>query len=297
VLTGEGADEIFAGYNIFKEDRVRRFWAKEPASKIRPRLLERLYPYIFDGANGKALKFLEAFFKKGLEDLHLPVYSHMLRWANTSQIKTFFSAELRASLPGIDSFVDHYCSSLPENFMKWHPLSRAQYIEMKTFLSNYLLSSQGDRMAMANSVEGRYPFLDHRVIEFALTVPPNLRMQGLTEKYLLKKAAEGSVPARVIKRNKQPYRAPVSSSFFGKHQPDYVNALLSEESLQKSGVFDHKRVMRLVEKCRKGQGELLSERENMALVGVISTQLLDYQFIRNYPAYPIAEPKNLKYYD
>ena len=117
VLTGEGADEIFAGYNIFKEDRVRRFWAKDPGSKIRPRLLERLYPYIFDEAGGKARKYLEAFFKKGMQDVQSPVYSHMLRWANTSQIKTFFSAEVRASMAGLDSFVDHYCRSLPENFM------------------------------------------------------------------------------------------------------------------------------------------------------------------------------------
>jgi asparagine synthase (glutamine-hydrolysing) len=63
VLTGEGADEILAGYNIFKEDRLRRFWARQTGSKLRPRLLEKLYPYIFSQGNGKAKAYLQSFFK------------------------------------------------------------------------------------------------------------------------------------------------------------------------------------------------------------------------------------------
>ena len=104
--------------------------------------------------------------------------------------------------------------------MRWPALSRAQYIEIKLFLSHYLLSTQGDRMAMANSVEGRYPFLDHRVVAFAFRLPPRYRLYGLTEKFILKKAASGLVPQSIIARPKQPYRAPIGSVFSeSRHRP------------------------------------------------------------------------------
>ncbi len=117
-------------------------------------------------------------------NLESPVYSHMLRWENTSHLKQFFSRDIKEQTSNLDDFIQRYTKTLPKNFMSWDSLSRAQYIENKVFMSNYLLSSQGDRMAMANSIEGRYPFLDHRVIEFAAKLPPHIRMNGLTEKYI-----------------------------------------------------------------------------------------------------------------
>ncbi|MCD4722486.1 MAG: asparagine synthase (glutamine-hydrolyzing) [Desulfobacula sp.] len=281
VLTGEGADEIFAGYNIFKEDKVRRFWAKNPNSKIRPRLLEKLYPYIFSQNNSRAVKFLELFFKKGMMDLDSPVYSHMLRWDNTSHLKQFFSKDLKNQTSDLDDFTNRYIKTLPDDFMSWDSLSRAQFIENKVFMSNYLLSSQGDRMAMANSIEGRYPFLDHRVIEFAAKLPPHIRMNGMTEKYILKKAAKGKIPSELINRPKQPYRAPISQAFLGETYHEYVHELLSEKTIREYGYFDPQKTTRLLQKCQQQKGTLLSERENMALVGILSTQLLDFHFIKN----------------
>lgn len=283
VLTGEGADEMFAGYNIFKEDKLRRFWAKFPDSRLRPRLLEKLYPYVFTQNNSRAIKFLEQFFKKGMEDIDSPVYSHMLRWENTSHLRTFFSEDIRHQSTGLEDFIQKYCASLPDDFMAWDTLSRAQHCECKIFLSNYLLSSQGDRMAMANSIEGRYPFLDHRVVEFAASLPPSFRMNGITEKYILKKAAQGMVPTELIERPKQPYRAPICQAFLGNTVHEYVHDLLSETAIKNAGYFDHKKTAKLVKKSQRQQGTLLSERENMALVGILSTQLLDFQFIKNFP--------------
>jgi asparagine synthase (glutamine-hydrolysing) len=277
VLTGEGADEVFAGYNIFKEAKIRRFWAKHPDSKMRPALLARLYPYIFKGAKSGA--FLQSFFKRNLTDVASPAYSHLLRWHNTDQLKGFFSADQRNRSDSLTGFIDRYTQRLPEGFMGWDMLTRAQYTESSLFLSNYLLSSQGDRMAMANSIEGRFPFLDHRVFESAARIPSRLRMRGLTEKYILKKAARGLIPDPLIDRAKQPYRAPISRCFFGDAQPDYVSDLLSDQKLKSYGYFDEKKVTRLVAKCSQGKGALLSERENMALVGILSTQLIHHQFI------------------
>lgn len=287
VLTGEGADEIFAGYNIFKEDKIRRFWARQPQSKARPRLLEKLYPYIFSEANQRSRQFIEGFFKKKLSQTDSPVYSHLLRWQNTSQLKSFFNDDFKVAEDSIDGFVKRFSDRLPGNFMTWSPLSRAQYIEIDIFLSNYLLSSQGDRMAMANSIEGRFPYLDHRVIEFACSLPDQLRLRSLDEKFLLKQVARQVIPKEVVDRAKQPYRAPISRCFFGDQSLDYVDALLSERQIRSSGYFDAQKVSRLVSKCRNRQGMLLSERENMALVAILSTQLLDQQFIKQFPAYEV----------
>jgi asparagine synthase (glutamine-hydrolysing) len=296
VLTGEGSDEIFAGYDIFKEDRIRRFWAREPDSRFRPLLLKRLYPDIFVGDSSRAGAFLTNFFKRGLSRVDSPVYSHMVRWENTAQIKTFFADEYRESAGRVDDFVDRFTATLPDDFMSWDPLSRAQYTEITIFLSNYLLSSQGDRVGMGHSVEGRFPFLDYRVVEFAAGLPPTYRLHVLKDKFILRKSAEGLIPSELAFRQKQPFRAPISRCFFGDPALDYLDELLSQEGLKRSGYFDAGRVGKLVSKCRKHDGALLSERENMAVVGIISTQLLDHHFVRNFRYNPIGADENVRVY-
>jgi asparagine synthase (glutamine-hydrolysing) len=294
VLTGEGSDEIFAGYDIFKEDRVRRFWARQPESHMRPRLLRRLYPDIFRQEDSRSGAFLESFFRRGLTQVNSPGYSHMIRWENANFIKGFFSAELHQKIGHEDGFVDRFISTLPQDYMKWDPLSRAQYTEISIFLSNYLLSSQGDRMAMAHSVEGRFPFLDYRVVEFACRVPAKYRLNVLNDKFILRRAAQNLIPLELANRPKQPYRAPISRCFLGDHSHGYIKELLSEDALRRARYFNPGKVMKLVEKCRRQEGYLLSERENMALVGIISTQLLDHLFLRKFPPFPIAEPENIE---
>ena len=161
VLTGEGADEFLGGYNIYKEASLRHFWSKNPDSVMRPLLLHRLYPYI-QGLGDRGT-YLEAFFRKGLTEVCRPEYSHAIRWANTAPLRRFFSPELKATLSSYDP-IEEVVSRLREHpvFNTWAPLSKAQFIEVSIFLSQYLLSSQGDRMLAAHSVEGRFPFLDHR---------------------------------------------------------------------------------------------------------------------------------------
>jgi asparagine synthase (glutamine-hydrolysing) len=285
VLTGEGADEIFAGYNIFKEAKIRRFWARHPESACRPYLLKKLYPYIFDSQSGRPNAFLIGFFKKGLELVDSPIYSHLVRWQNTGQLKSFFQPGVLPQDSDLDTFVARIDERLPSAFNHWSPLSKAQYLESTIFLSNYLLSSQGDRMAMANSIEGRFPFLDHRVVELAARMPAKLRLNGLTEKFILKQIARNQVPAQLIDRPKQPYRAPISRCFMGAQPPEYVLDLLSEAFLKHTGYFDPTKVQRLATKCRQQDGRLVSERENMALVAILSTLLLEHQFIQNFPSF------------
>ncbi len=318
VLTGEGADEFLGGYNIYKEDKTRRFWARQPDSTCRPLLLRRLYPYVADLSRGGDA-YLAAFFRQGLMGVDQVGYSHQLRWRNTARLQRLFSAGLRKTLEGYDP-VGEFLASLDSTLPGWSPLAQAQYIEVVTFMSPYLLSSQGDRMMAANSVEGRFPFLDHRVVEFSSRLSPHFKVRGLQEKYILKKSAQGLLPPQVWQRSKQPYRAPIHSAFFappssppmggkegglppmggkegglppmgGMKGGSYVEALLSPEAIQASGIFNPDAVARLARKCRTGAR--VSEGDDMALVGVLSTQLLHHLFVEplteNIPPQPVQE--------
>lgn len=283
VLTGEGADEILGGYDIFKEAKVRRFWATQPESTFRATLLKRLYPYL-PNMQAQSLAYHKAFFHARGEDLDNPLFSHLPRWEMTSRLKMFCSAETQAAMRRYDAYAD-CLSLLPDDFAMWPPFCQAQFLETATLLPGYILSSQGDRMAMAHSVEGRFPFLDHRVAELAARVPPRLKMCGLDEKHLLKRATRHLVPEAVAKRTKQPYRAPDATCFFGKDNspgsmPEYAETLLSPRRIAEDGLFHAETVERLVRKARRG--DAIGFKDNMALVGILSTQLLVEQYVRHF---------------
>ncbi|MBZ0220439.1 MAG: asparagine synthase (glutamine-hydrolyzing) [Candidatus Methylomirabilis sp.] len=279
VLTGEGADEAAGGYDIFKETKIREFWAREPESRLRPLLLKKLYPYL-SAFQGQSDAYREAFFNGGLSDVSDPFFSHRPRWQTTSRLKAFFSKDLLAGGP-VKSPEERLNILMPQGFESWMALARAQYIETASLLPGYILSSQGDRVLMGNSVEGRYPFLDHRVVEYCARLPLRHKMRGLDEKHVLKRMARDMLPVSILKRTKQPYLAPDSKSFFaGGKVPDYVLELLSEGSLKDSGYFDPKSVGLLVKKCRRGA--VSGFRDNMALVGILSTQLLHNMFVTGF---------------
>ena len=277
VLTGEGADEVLGGYDIFKEAKLRRFWARNPKSMWRPLLLKRLYPYL-ELNPARAQSYSEAFFGTGLDQPNAAFFSHIPRWSMAAQCKQFYSAEFKARLA--DDPIALLEQSLPRAFAQWHAFNRAQYVEAKVLMANYLLSSQGDRMLMANSVEGRFPFLDHRVIEFSGRIHPNLKMKVLNEKYLLKRAFENMLPTSIVARSKQPYRAPDIPAFFHNGvAPDYVNELLGQDTIKRYGYFDPDKTGLLIKKIRAGRA--IGFKDNMALVAILSTQMWHYLFVKN----------------
>lgn len=276
VLTGEGADEFLGGYNIFKEDKVRRFWARRPESVLRPLLLKRLYPYIPNLS--RTGTFFKTFFGEGLAHVDQLGYSHQIRWHNTARLQRFFSAALKAELGGYDP-VGEWQDRLDGALAGWSHLAQAQATEVATFMSPYLLSSQGDRVMAANSIEGRFPFLDHRVVEFCNNLPPRLKILGLRDKLILRKCAQELLPPPIWQRRKQPYRAPIHTAFFA--QPlEYMETLLAPQALHASGLFDPDAVALLARKCRAGGR--ITEGEDMALVGVLSTQLLYNLFVQDF---------------
>jgi asparagine synthase (glutamine-hydrolysing) len=282
VLTGEGADEFLAGYDIFKEAMVRRFWARQPDSKWRPRLLQRLYPDIAELAKNSPT-ILAVFFGEGLMNTGAHDYSHAIRWRNNRRTRRFFSKEWSHAI-NTESAANPTPVYYPPGFQHWDPLQRAQFLEITIFLSQYLLSSQGDRVAMAHSVEGRFPFLDCHLVEFCNRLPSTLKLRGLSEKYLLKKLAREWLPTTIWTRPKRPYRAPIHRSFFHQSTPDYVRELLSPNEVKAAGFFKPTAVSQLVKKIEASQS--VGETDDMALAGIISTQLLYRQFITHFSLLP-----------
>jgi asparagine synthase (glutamine-hydrolysing) len=283
VLTGEGADEMFAGYDLFREGKVRRFWGRQADSRWRPRLLERLYPYLQRSPVAQQA-LARQFFGRDLAQHGEAGFAHGPRWSTTTALKRLFSRDMQANVARHDAIAE-LLTSLPAEFRTWSYLAQDQYIEIRTLLSGYLLSSQGDRMLMANSVEGRFPFLDDDVVTLANSLPATYKLRVLDEKHILKKVAEGIVPREIINRKKQPYRAPDALSFVAADAPEYIEEALSPHALQEANVFAPQLVAQLLAKCRKRDREgQFSNADNMALVGVLSTQLLYQQMIAKPPA-------------
>lgn len=276
VLTGEGADEVFLGYDLFKETAIRLFCHRQPASRWRPRLFDRLYPYLLGGSAAGGEMWRRFFLDAG--DPGDPLFSHLPRFNLTSRIKDAYSPETRGALIGVDA-LGQLRSRLPVRFHEWDPLNRAAYLEMTTLLSGYLLSSQGERMGMSHGVEGRFPFLDHRLFEFAAALPTRSKLRGLREKAILRRWAASILPAEIRDRPKQPYRAPDAPAFFHAGAPEYVESLLGEAAIRRAAIFDPRAVSGLVRRCRAGQAT--GFRENQALVAILSTQLWLHRFMES----------------
>jgi len=275
VLTGEGADELFLGYDLYKETRVRQFWARFPSSRIRPRLFERLYPYL--AVSRQSPQLIERFFGNGLEQVGTLGDSHRLRWANSGRVSRFLSTAFVERLGGWDP-VEAFLDGIPPELKRWRPLAKAQALELRTLLSQYLLSSQGDRVMMANAVEGRLPFLDHRIAEFAARLPDTFKLRGLREKAILRRIGRKRLPPQVLERRKFPYRAPIAESLVGANAPEWATELLSRAHVDAVGIFDGHKVERLVAKLAAADAPP-SDADDMALAAIATTQLLARRFL------------------
>jgi len=271
VLTGEGADEVFVGYNIFREAKVRKFWSRDPGSRSRSALLARLYPYLAQSPP----EFSRKFYGAGLDQPDDPFFSHRPRWSNTAAVARFLAESANEGHPAGPA-EKRLLESLPDDFSRWGTVARSQYVEMTTFLAGYLLCSQGDRMLMGNSVEGRFPFLDHNLADYAGTIPASAKLQSLVEKAILKQSVADLLPDNILKRPKQPYRAPDSASFTGSVGQDLVSRFLEDPELSGWDLWQPQRISALVRKWRAGK--LVSVRDNMAFVAVLAGRMLQFDF-------------------
>jgi asparagine synthase (glutamine-hydrolysing) len=271
VASGEGADELFWGYDLFKEVVLRDLNAHDPERAAE--LVNELYGYLGTGASRRGPIWQQFLLETGAADELLG--SHMTRAHATATVKALYRPEVAEAL-GADTSLERLRGALPQAARDWSSLERAAWLEVSTLLEPYLLSAQGDRVAMAHGVEGRFPFLDHRVYEFAAALPQASKLDELNDKVVLRKLAAKLLPAGIAARPKQPYRAPEVEPFFAEGAPEYVEELLSESALVDSELWDPARVAGLVKRCRSGRAT--GVREGMALVGVLSAQLFDRAF-------------------
>lgn len=282
-LTGEGADELLGGYDQFKEDKIRRFWASRPSSAWRKLLLERVAESV-PRTNPRARAFWYAFYGQGLDQVHQPGFSHHLRWRNGLSLLRLLDVNHDPLGSGGSSmallsrdWIAEIESTVPSGFDRWSSLSKAQYWESRQLLTGYLLSSQGDRMSMANSIEGRYPFLDFRLYELARRMPPDLKLHALTEKFILRKAFARDLPPEITKRRKNPYRAPDASALNHGCMKERLRDSLSPSGVKRRGLLDGKAVEKLL--VRVNNGDEVPARDNMALVLAYSSHLFHDLFV------------------
>jgi asparagine synthase (glutamine-hydrolysing) len=287
VVTGEGADELFWGYDLFKEVALRELYGREPDRAAA--LLEQLYPYLGPSGGRRGPAWRRFLLGAGLSQD--PLDSHLTRARATATVKAFYRPEVRAEV-GEGASLQRLRARLPADFHGWSRLERAAWIELATLLEPYLLSAQGDRVSMAHGVEGRFPFLDHRVFAHSAGLPAERKLSGLRDKIALRELAAELLPHEIAARPKQPYRAPEVAPFFSPQSPEWVRDLLSPAALRDTGIWDPQRVAALLRRCRAGRAR--GVREGMALVGVLSTQLWHSTFIgRGVDRYPAetAQPR------
>ena len=268
VLTGEGADEVFLGYDIFKEAVIRQELSNESNDKEWIARLSRIYPYLKE-FKPRYASLLAGVYQKSSANLDDPLYSHRVRINNGKSLLRFLTNDMRELVNSSSSAEDRMLNELPEDFGGRSLLQRAQYLEIKTYLSGYLLSSQGDRMLMANSIEGRFPFLDHNLIEMVARIPDSLKLRESSEKHILKTAFSEVLPPEITKRTKFPYRAPEARPLVNS---DLVDKYLDPVDIKRSGVFDEALVGRLVEKLKTSPG---SFSDNTSLVIILSSMIFE----------------------
>ncbi len=272
VFTGEGADEILLGYDIFGETKIRQFWSKDINSKKRPELLKKLYYYLPQFNSDRYFQITKEFYKKNLKNNDDLFYSHQVRWDQYSSIKNFFNFENEESIKG--SLIKSLSQILPSNFGKLDIMQKAQLIEINTLLSSYLLSSQGDRMTMAHGVEGRYPYLDDELTNELSKIPSKIKAPGLKLKNILRRSFDKYLPKEIVDRPKFAYQAPEAKVFFSNKEglkivDDFQDGLNNNDNLNQASFIN------LIKKLNDPNTSVrISFRENMAFIIGLSEHFL-----------------------
>ncbi len=276
VLTGEGADEILWGYDSFKEIKLLEFWSKDPSSIYRPLLIKKLYPHLNHYKDETQFGMMRMFYEGFIEDFNNSLASLNIRVHNNKILENYFNKNNRSEFDK-ERLITEMQSIFPSNFNTWSLLQKNQFLEMKTLLDGYLLSSQGDRMSLAHGIEGRYPFLDHRVVEYAFALNENYKLKGFSQKHLLRKAFEKHIPSSIINRPKRPYMSPDLKSFIRDNGPtENTNFFLSNSLIKDYQIFNPKWIARFLKKFESGIPKNIGYRDNMIITFILSAQISEY---------------------
>ena len=232
-LTGEGADEALAGYVWYKSQKVRDEFSQRFGAFL-PRLTRKLLLGAVGGGSARRPP------ERGIGGVR-PAQQDIYEF--TGQARSgLYSGWMWQQLDDHDPYADLDITN--DRITRWHPLNQSLYVGYKVMLAGLLMISKGDRIAMHSSVETRYPFLDDDVIAFCANLAPEYKLHGMTEKWLLRRVAEKTLPRRIANRPKTMFRSKLSTTFLGPHRPAWVDQLLSPGSLRRTGYFDVEKVLR-----------------------------------------------------
>jgi len=247
-LSGDGGDEIFAGYETYLAQKVSRVYGKLP-SLLRHRLISPLLKMVPPGSQKKGLiNYLRRFTAGEI----LPDELQHLRWMiflRDSERGKLYSSDFQKERENADVYQpwkEYFNRMAGENF-----LNQDQYVDIKTYLSEDILLKV-DRMSMANSLEVRVPILDHKLVELAASFPPSLRMKGFSTKFIFKKTMEKILPKEIIYRPKQGFSIPVKN-WFRKDLKKMLLEVLSEEQIKKNRLFNYSYIERLIQEHLEGK--------------------------------------------
>ncbi len=268
-LTGEGADEWLAGYPWYKVHKLLGFLDIVPGMKL-SQGIRRLAIRLSGGPSFSRQEMDRTAAAVGGHNPWLDIYGLM----SLSKLR-FFSKDMWKALDGHLPYDD--LGTNLDRVKRWHPLNRGLYFSARIHLCGLLLNAKGDRVAMANSLETRYPFLDESIFDFLARVPPRYKMPGFRDKYLLRLVAERWLPKEIAWRRKAMFRAPFDS-FHLDSAPAFVQQLLSKEALEKTGYFDVQAVTHW-RKAYRTLGPAQRVSTEMGLAGVFSTQLWHQQYL------------------
>ncbi len=257
VLTGEGSDELFAGYIGHRYDSLRND----------------------EGHIAGAEEFIARETERQLRE-HLWGDAGLLYERNQYEIRdikrSIYSGRIAARFDEFDSARGALVDKT--RLHGRHPVHKRSYLDFKLRLPHHLLSDHGDRVSFANSVEARYPFLDIDLIEFARTIPPGMLVNEGTEKYILKKYAAKILPEQIVRRQKFAFVAP-GSPFLLRQDIEWINDLLSYEKIKKQGYFNPDAVERLKKRYKSRKFELNPNLENDLLLIVLTFGILQELFL------------------
>ena len=248
VLSGDGGDELFAGYDTYIAEKLNRYYRRLPGA-LRQRMLPKFAEWL---PPQPAKKGLINKFKRMVEGGTLDPSLQHTRWMmflNSAEKDSLYRSDLRATLN--DDLSADYFGSYFEKADRFDSLAQQQYVDIKTYLADDILTKV-DRMSMAVSIEARVPLLDYHIVEFAMNLPPHMKLNGSRTKSILRNAVKCLVPDIVLEKPKQGFSIPMKHWLRTSLKPMMLD-LLSKDALQKHGYFDHQVVAQWIQEHLDGR--------------------------------------------
>lgn len=271
VFTGEGSDEILLGYDIFREAKIKEFIRAKPDSTLRYKLFDNLYQYLpqFKNKRYRNLAIDTLLTDKNWGSMEFVGSRLANNWPTTSYLNN-----LQMNAADMQQLLE---SEMPSGYADWDSLQSIQYFEIENLLQGYLLSIQGDRMSMSNSVESRYPFLDLDFVKYAmLEIPQNQKLFGTSYKNILRKSYQDVLPSEIVDAPKIAYQAPEARIFFKDGQErELLRRFLAADN-PAFEIYKPNEIIELFARLKKSSIEKSrgSYRDNMTAMLFMSTSVL-----------------------